>query len=179
LKDYAGLFAEQGGFDVPANWSIGIAIMPNESWIIAADVQQIFYSDIASIGNPMLPNLMQAPLGADGGAGFGWEDVTVYKIGAQYQASDSWTLRAGYAHNNQPIPESEVLFNILAPGVIQDHATVGVSTLLSPKTKFHFSLMRAFSNSVEGANPLEAPGQQTIKLTMDQWEGEIGFSFGF
>ena len=83
-------------------------------------------------------------------------------------ASPDWTLRAGYAHCRQPIPESEVLFNILAPGVIQDHATVGVSTLLSDKTKLHFALMRAFSNSVEGPNPLEAPGQQKIKLTMDQ-----------
>ncbi|MBK6406997.1 MAG: outer membrane protein transport protein [Holophagales bacterium] len=179
FDDYAGLFAEQGGFDVPANWSIGIAIMPNKCWTIAADVQQIFYSDINSIGNPMLPNLMQAPLGADGGAGFGWEDVTVYKIGAQYQASDSWTLRAGYAHCNQPIPESEVLFNILAPGVIEDHATIGASKLLSPKSALHLAVIRGFSSSVEGANPLEAPGQQTIKLTMDQWEFELGFSFGF
>ncbi|MBK9089978.1 MAG: outer membrane protein transport protein [Holophagales bacterium] len=179
FEDYAGLFAEHGDFDIPENWTVGIAVFPSNCVSIAVDVQQIYYSNVASVGNPLLPNLMQAPLGADGGAGFGWKDVTVFKIGAQWEVNPTWTLRAGYAHNNQPIPESEVLFNILAPGVIQDHATVGVSTLLSPKTKFHFSLMRAFSNSVEGANPLEAPGQQTIKLTMDQWEGEIGFSFGF
>ena len=179
FEDYAGLFAEHGDFDIPENWTVGIAVFPSNCVSIAVDVQQIYYSDVASVGNPLLPNLMQAPRGADGGAGFGWKDVTVFKIGAQWEVNPTWTLRAGYAHNNQPIPESEVLFNILAPGVIQDHATVGVSTLLSPKTKFHFSLMRAFSNSVEGANPLEAPGQQTIKLTMDQWEGEIGFSFGF
>ena len=179
FEDYAGLFAEHGDFDIPENWTVGISVFPSKCVSIAVDVQQIYYSNVASVGNPLLPNLMQAPLGADGGAGFGWKDVTVFKIGAQWEVNPTWTLRAGYAHNNQPIPESEVLFNILAPGVIQDHATVGVSTLLSPKTKFHFSLMRAFSNSVEGANPLEAPGQQTIKLTMDQWEGEIGFSFGF
>jgi long-chain fatty acid transport protein len=179
FEDYAGLFAEHGDFDIPENWTVGISVFPSKCVSIAVDVQQIYYSNVASVGNPLLPNLMQAPLGADGGAGFGWKDVTVFKIGAQWEVNPKWTLRAGYAHNNQPIPESEVLFNILAPGVIQDHATVGVSTLLSPKTKFHFSLMRAFSNSVEGANPLEAPGQQTIKLTMDQWEGEIGFSFGF
>ena len=179
FEDYAGLFAEGGDFDIPENWTVGISVFPSKCVSIAVDVQQIYYSDVASVGNPLLPNLMQAPLGAGGGAGFGWKDVTVFKIGAQWEVNPTWTLRAGYAHNNQPIPESEVLFNILAPGVIQDHATVGVSTLLSPKTKFHFSLMRAFSNSVEGTNPLEAPGQQTIKLTMDQWEGEIGFSFGF
>lgn len=179
FDDYAGLFAEQGAFDIPANWTVGISIMPNEAWAFAADVQQIYYSDVRSIGNPMLPNLMQAPLGADGGAGFGWEDVTVLKVGVQYQASPSWTLRAGYAHCNQPIPQSEVLFNILAPGVIENHATVGVSKLLSPTSAVHFALMRAFSSTVSGPNPLEAPGQQRIELKMDQWEAELGVSFGF
>ncbi|MBK8596442.1 MAG: outer membrane protein transport protein [Holophagales bacterium] len=179
FEEYAGLFAEQGGFDIPANWSVGISVFPSKSVSIAVDVQQIYYSDIASIGNPLLPNLMQAPLGADIGAGFGWEDVTAVKLGVQWEVSPAWTLRAGYAHCNNPVPESEVLFNILAPGVIENHATIGVSTLLSPKSKIHFALMRAFSSSVEGANPLEAPGQQKIKLTMDQWEAELGFSFGF
>ena len=179
FKKYAGLFAEQGGFDIPANWSVGISVFPSKCVSIAVDVQQIYYSDVASVGNPMLPNLMQAPLGADNGAGFGWKDITVLKLGVQWEVNDTWTLRAGYAHCDQPVPDSEVLFNILAPGVIENHATVGVSTLLSPKSKVHFALMRAFSSSVEGANPLEAPGQQKIKLTMDQWEGEVGFSFGF
>ncbi len=179
FKEYAGLFAEQGGFDIPANWSVGISVFPSKCVSLAVDIQQIYYSDIASIGNPMLPNLMQAPLGADNGAGFGWEDVTAVKFGVQWEVNPTWTLRAGYAHCNNPVPQSEVLFNILAPGVIENHVTIGVSTLLSAKSKVHLALMRAFSSSVEGANPLEAPGQQRIKLTMDQWEGELGFSFGF
>jgi long-chain fatty acid transport protein len=87
--------------------------------------------------------------------------------------------RAGYAHCDQPIPESEALINILAPGVIEDHVTAGFTTLLSPKSALHFALMRGFSSTVEGANPLEAPSQQKIKLTMDQRELELGFSFGF
>ena len=122
---------------------------------------------------------MQAPLGADGGAGFGWDDVTVYKLGVQWEATPSWTLRAGYAHCTQPVQESEVLFNILAPGIVQDHVTVGVSKLLSPKSALHVAVTRAFSQTVSGANPLEAPGQQRIELKMDQWEVELGWGFGF
>lgn len=179
LDDYAGLFAEQGGFDILENWAIGIAVFPAQGWSVALDYQRIYYSRVRSIGNPMLPNLMQAPLGADGGAGFGWQDVGVWKVGLQYEVSPKLTLRGGFAHCNQPIPESEVLFNILAPGVIEDHLTVGFTTLLSPKSALHFSLMRGFSSSVSGPNPLEAPGQQRIELKMDQWEAELGFSFGF
>lgn len=179
FDDYAGLFAEQGGFDIPENWTVGIAIFPAKGWSVALDYQRIYYSRVKSIGSPMLPNLMQAPLGADGGAGFGWQDVGVWKVGLQYEVSPKLTLRGGFAHCNQPIPESEVLFNILAPGVIEDHLTVGFTTLLSEKSALHFSLMRGFSSSVSGPNPLEAPGQQQIELKMDQWEAELGFSFGF
>jgi hypothetical protein len=31
---------------------------------------------------------------------------------------------------------------------------------------------------ISGPNPMEAPGQQTIDLEMDQWELEISWSFG-
>ncbi len=179
FDDYAGLFAEQGGFDIPASWTAGISVFPVKGLSLALDVQQIFFSDVASVGNPLLPNLMQAPLGADGGAGFGWKDVTAVKFGVQYEAGPSWTVRAGYSHCDQPVQESEVLFNILAPGVVQDHVTFGVSKLLSPKSAVHFALTRAFSQSVSGANPLEAPGQQRIELKMDQWEVELGYGFGF
>ncbi|MEO8586227.1 MAG: outer membrane protein transport protein [Acidobacteriota bacterium] len=179
FKKYAGLFAEQGDFDIPANWTVGVAIMPVPSFTVAFDVQQIYYSKTESIGNPLVPNLMTARLGDDGGAGFGWKDVTAYKLGLQWAASPNLTLRAGYAYAKQPIPESEVLFNILAPGVIEQHVTAGVSATVSPKSKVSFSVVRAFSKSVTGPNPLEVPGKQTIELKMDQWVFDLGLSFGF
>lgn len=179
LKEYAGLFAEHGYFDDPANWTVGLALHPNDKITFAFDVQKIYYSKEASVGNPMLPNLMQTRLGDDGGAGFGWKDMIVYKLGLQWKATDALTLRAGYATGKQPIPESEVLFNILAPGVIEQHATVGASYQMSKGNKLNLSVIRAFSKTVTGPNPLEVPGKQTLSLTMDQWDFELGFSFGF
>lgn len=179
FDSYSGLFAQQGGFDIPSNWTVGVALKPAESFTVAFDVQQIYYSETKSIGNTLLPNLMTARLGDDGGAGFGWQDVTVYKLGLQYAASPTLTVRAGYAWTKQPIPESEVLFNILAPGVIEQHITAGVSAAVSEKSKVHFSVIRALSHSVTGPNPLEVPGKQTIELKMDQWVFDLGLSVGF
>jgi long-chain fatty acid transport protein len=179
FEKYKGLFAEGGDFDIPANWTVGVAIKPAESFTVAFDVQQIYYSNTESIGNPLLPNLMTARLGDDGGAGFGWRDVKAYKLGLQWAASPSLTLRAGYAYAKQPIPESEVLFNILAPGVIEQHVTAGFSAKVGERSKVNFSVVRALSKSVTGPNPLEAPGQQTIELKMDQWLFDLGLSFGF
>ena len=177
FDEYAGLFADQGDFDVPANWTIGVALKATPILTIAADMQKIMYSEINSIANPMLPNLQTAQMGAEGGAGFGWQDMTVYKIGAQLSLIPGLTLRAGYSMTDQPIPAETVMFNILAPGVVEKHATFGVTKSILPTIILHLAIMRAMSNSVSGANPLEAPGQQTIELEMDQWDAEVGLSF--
>jgi len=179
LKKYAGLFAEKGGFDIPSNYTLGLAYHPPESLTVALDVERINYSEVKSIGNPMLPNLMAAQLGNSGGAGFGWRDTTVYKLGIQWQANPDLALRAGYNVCRQPIPESEVLFNILAPGVVERHVTIGATQTIDPKSAVSFSLARALSKSITGANPLEAPGAQTITLRMDQWDLEVGYSHRF
>ncbi len=179
FKKYAGLFAEGGGFDIPATWTAGIAVRPVYPLTVTFDVEQIFYSGVKSIGNEMLPNLVRARLGDANGAGFCWHDMTTYKIGIEYAASEEWAVRAGYSHGNSPIESSEVLFNILAPGVIENHAAIGISRLLRNGKQVHITVVRAFSKSVTGTNPLEAPGQQQIRLKMDQWEYEVGFSFGF
>jgi len=178
FDEYAGLFAEQGDFDIPANWVAGIAIKPTENVDIAVDVQQVLYSGVASVSNPLMPNLMQSPLGTDGGAGFGWEDMTTVKGGVQLRAGEGWTWRAGYSYGSQPIPDKEVLFNILAPGVIEQHLTLGFSKLLKGTQELSLAVTRAFSKKVKGPNPLEVPGLQSIELKMDQWDLELSWSFG-
>lgn len=177
FDNYAGLFAEEGCFDIPSSWTAGLAYQATSALTLAFDVQQVFYSECKSVGNQMLPNLMMSKLGQENGAGFGWEDMTVFKGGVQWQARQDWALRAGYSNGKQPIPSSEVLFNILAPGVIEQHATFGFTKTLANKHEINFSAMHGFSKSIAGPNPLEAPGQQKIELKMNQWEFEIGYSF--
>ncbi|UCH81731.1 MAG: outer membrane protein transport protein [Nitrospiraceae bacterium] len=179
FDDYAGLFAEQGDFDIPANWSVGLSVEATPEITIALDVQQILYSDIKSINNPFLPNLQTALLGNDGGAGFGWEDTLIVKVGVQWQAAQEWIVRAGYSYGEQPIPDSEVMFNIIAPGVIKHHITAGCTKKIGKNQEVHLAVMHAFENDVSSANPLEVPGQQTIKLTMNQWEYTAGYSWKF
>jgi long-chain fatty acid transport protein len=176
FKDYAGLFAEQGGFDIPANWTAGVAFgFPGMG--LAFDVQQILYGGVKSIADPLLPNLQESQLGNDSGAGFGWEDMMIFKTGAWYMTNGGWMFRGGYSYGGQPIPESEVLFNILAPGVIEQHLSFGVSKDIGLDKEISFVVTRGFASSVSGPNPLDIPGQQTIELEMDQWDFGIGFSF--
>jgi len=179
FDNYAGLFAEQGGFDIPANWTAGFAFKANHSVTLAFDVQQILYSGIKSVHNAFNPSNFQNGilLGQDNASGFGWRDMTIYKLGIQWTRSEDWQWRVGYSYGKQPIPSSEVLFNILAPGVIQEHATFGFTKLLANGHEISFAAMYAFPKEVKGTNPMEAPNQQTIKLKMRQMDFEIGYSF--
>ena len=180
LDDYKGLFAEQGDFDIPANWTVGLAFKAMPTLVFVADVQTIYYSDVDSIANPLTPSKLQqgkTPLGSDRGAGFGWDDMTVFKFGVQWQSSEAWIWRGGFSYGEQPIPDKEVLFNILAPAVIEYHATLGVTKKIGNNHELDFTLMRAFPNDVKGTNPLDP--QQTIKLKMDQWEFSVGYSYKF
>lgn len=179
LNDYKGLFAQQGDFDIPANWTVGLAYKATDKLTLVGDVQHIYYSDIKSVGNKMNPaNFQQGiMLGDDNGSGFGWRDMTIYKAGVQVQKGGGWTWRGGYSYGKQPIPSSEVMFNILAPGVIEQHVTFGFSKKVNHDHEISFAATHAFSKEVKGANPMEAPGQQTIKLKMNQWDFEVSYSF--
>lgn len=176
---YAGLFAQQGGFDIPASFNIGIAVNPTENLTLAVDLQKIMYSKINAIANPMNPMdfMMGILLGDEMGAGFGWQDMTIIKAGLQWAVNPTLTLRAGYSTGDQPIQDSEVMFNMLAPGVIKQHLTFGGTLKLQGKKEVSFYVMHAFSNSVSGPNPMEAPNQQIVELTMHQWEMGVEFSF--
>ena len=72
-----------------------------------------------------------------------------------------------------------MIFNILAPGVMEEHFTVGFTKELQSGRQVNFALMHAPSVTISGPNALEAPGFQTIDLEMDQWEAELSFSWGF
>jgi long-chain fatty acid transport protein len=174
---YAGLFCQQGDFDVPSNWTLGLALHPDPRIDLAVDAQRVNYSEVHSVGHPLFPNILYEPLGNMGSAGFGWRDITTTKLGAQVRTGRGWTVRGGYSYGDQPIPESEVLLNILAPAVIERHASFGLSKVSAPGREVTLAVTRAFSTTISGPNPLEAPGQQRIELRMDQWEFEVGFGF--
>ena len=176
FERYAGLFAQAGDFDVPANWQAGLAFTPGD-WKFLVDVKQIMYSDVKSLNNPMLPNLMMSALGTEDGAGFGWKNILIMKFGLMYSGFCGWDLMAGYSFGQNPIDEKNVMFNILAPAVIENHVTFGISKDIAKNHEITVAVMYAFENSIIGSNPMDAPNQQTIEIGMKQFQVEVGYSF--
>jgi long-chain fatty acid transport protein len=182
FNKYQGLFAQQGGFDIPSSWSVGAAFTPTKEWLFALDYERIYYDDAPSVNNPLanmylcLPPALGGPglrsncLGGDTGAGFGWQNVDVWKFGIQWAMNDAWTLRAGYNHTDNPITPPNVTFNILAPGVVQNQYTVGTTWKLDKVSEITGAFMYAANNSVTGSSffapfdPVLAKTTETIQM---------------
>jgi long-chain fatty acid transport protein len=155
---------------------------------IAADYQRINYSAVKSVGITQLNLLTCFPggnaafcLGGASGAGFGWKDVNVFKIGFEYEYDSRWTWRAGYDRTQNPVTANDIDFNILAPGVIKDHLAVGFTYKTATGGELTFSYVHAFSNSTTGASmlsnytaPLSA-GNATLKMH----QNAVGIAYGW
>ena len=175
---YAGLFADGGDFDVPASWGAGASLKLTDRLTVGADYKRIEYSGVNSVGNPVNSLFLGVPFGAEDGPGFGWKDVDVFKIGGVYKASEDVTLRVGYSHGDNPVPRTQTLLNILAPGVVTDHLTAGASVRLSPKVEMTTYAMHAPKTHVTGVNSIPAAfggGNADVFLA----ETSFGVAFGF
>lgn len=176
---YKGLFAEQGDFDIPANYAIGVAFKASPKTTVAFDVQKIKYGSVKAIANPLdAAPAGSTALGENDGAGFGWQDQTVYKLGASYEYNDKLTLRAGWNHGDSPIPNSQLLFNIVAPAVVEDHLTLGATWRTAKNQEVNFMYMHAFENTQQGP-VLAAFGGGTSELKMTQNALAVGFGWNF
>ncbi|WP_343116742.1 OmpP1/FadL family transporter [Ostreiculturibacter nitratireducens] len=167
---YAGLFEGGGDFDIPASITAGLAFDPRPDTTVMFDYQRIFYSGVPAVSNAT----DAGPLGAPDGAGFGWDDVDVLKIGVEWRKSPQMTWRFGYAYATNPIGAEDVLLNVIAPGVVQHHFTAGGSWQLNARDRIDFAAVYALNNSVTGAVP---PGEVTID--MDQIELAVGWTRRF
>ncbi|WP_221793729.1 OmpP1/FadL family transporter [Oceanobacter mangrovi] len=177
FEKYSGLFAEQGGFDIPANYGAGLAWQALDGLTLAADWQYIEYSSVAAVGNELS---MTSPMGSDEGAGFGWNDINVYKLGVQYALTSSLTLRAGYSYADQPIPTSQTFLNILAPGVIQKHASLGGSWDINDSNSVSLAYTHGFEETVKGKNSIPANfGGGEADITMFQNQLAVAWQLKF
>lgn len=161
---YNKLFAEQGGFDIPENYTIGASYKFKPELVGIFDIQRINYSDVASVGNPgpnaadpsdlnpLCPGVdtEQCKLGGSMGMGFGWDDMTIYKLGVDWQYSPKTALRIGWNYADGPIPDDQVLFNMLAPAVVEHHFTIGAEYKFTEDYWLSVNYMHAFLKTVKG-----------------------------
>jgi long-chain fatty acid transport protein len=180
FDDYEGLFANGGEFDIPAVFNFGLAFMITPKLTIVADYKRIFYDDVDALSNTndiSFNEIIDNPdkrLGGDDGLGFGWDDINVYSVGLQYEASEKLTLRAGYSDADEPWKDVNTLFNVLAPATVEKHASLGATYQLDRQSRVSFAFTHAFENTIKGTSQFTGP--QTGQVRMRQNMLQISYS---
>jgi len=183
FSKYSGLFAEQGAFDIPESYGFGMAIKASSKATVAIDATQINYGSVKSIANSgsTFPG-GTTKMGLDDGAGFGWSNMTVLKIGVAYDYRPDLTLRAGYNYGKMPLSTTNTYFNIIAPATTEQHLTLGATWTLSNKSTLTAMYMYApkasLNGQVNGAGSTSNPGYDE-NLSMSQQSLGIAYSWKY
>jgi long-chain fatty acid transport protein len=189
---YTGLFANKGEFDIPANYTFGLAYKFTPRWTAAMDFERILWHKVPSIGNPgpvdtsdfnpLCPgaDTPECKLGGAKGMGFGWTNQTVYKLGVDYKYDKNLTLRAGLNYGKSPIQKKEVLFNMLAPATVEKHITFGATLARDANSDVTLTYMHAFKNTIEGPTAFRSTGTAGpgVNAAISMSQTSLGVAYG-
>jgi long-chain fatty acid transport protein len=138
--------------ETPAMLVAGLSMTPLPTLLLAADVRYLFYEDAAGFAVEG-----DSPFDSNGAlAGFGWQNVFVFNIGAEYSATDKVSLRAGYNHGDSAITEDLVSVNLTTPATVKDHVSFGLGWQPTRRFRIDAGYTVALENSVTG--PVLTPG---------------------
>lgn len=158
--------------DVPAVYAAGISLSPTEAFNVAADVKYYTYAST---------NGFKAQgFNADGSVkGFGWENIAVVALGAQWKATGALTLRGGYNFSGNPVPDDQSMFNVPAPAIVQHHLTAGAGFRVRDGLQLNVAAYTVLENSITGSilRPNGAIPGSSVTNTMSENSVIIGFAF--
>lgn len=160
---YRGLIADGGGFDIPQNIALGIAIRPARDWEVGLDIQRVFWGDIRALSNGVLNSLQDPenkPFGSKDGSGFNWVDRNSYRAGASYAVTPRLTLRAGATYGKRPVADSDsnsVTLNLFAPNP-EWQVTAGGTWSRDTRNQLHLAVGYYVEKEFGGASATDAIG---------------------
>jgi long-chain fatty acid transport protein len=172
----AGGFSDAGkisviNFQMPASTTVGLSWQAGPKLMAVADVKRIGWSNVMK-GFSMRYD--SATMG--GNVNFtmpqNWKDQTVVALGGAYQLDDAWTLRAGYNHASNPIPDGTV--NPLFPAIVKDHYTAGFGYKVSKSISIDTAISHAPTVTV-----INMSGQAPLTISHSQTNYQVLLSYRY
>lgn len=113
------------GVAQPREIEMGVACKPTATWLVAADIKWINWADAmrASTVTARDPDNTLVPSSLAVTSTMNWRNQWVWAMGASYQLSELWLLRAGYNFGKNPVPDETV--NPLLTGFAERTLTFG------------------------------------------------------
>jgi long-chain fatty acid transport protein len=187
LDEYKGLFADEGAFDIPGMFNLGVAYKVKPNLTIAFDYQHIFYEEVGAVANSndkdLSPCFTQGPkpqfcLGGQDGLGFGWDSMDVFKLGLRYDHNEKLSFMGGVSYNTDFASGRQALFNILAPATVRWHLTLGATYRHSQSDEFNISFAYMPEEELSGTSA-SITQTQSGKISMEQKDIEISWTHRF
>ncbi len=152
------------GLNFPQQLNFGIAVNPMSSLTLVADFKWINWS------------------GAEGGfgtsvanGGFGFQDQYVAMLGAQWEATEMLTLRAGYNYGRSSVPDNSLFVSALGSTIAEHHICLGLGLQLTDLLRVDISYVRVPSNKVMDKS--SATGGAWSRQSVDMGNVEVGLRF--
>lgn len=127
-----------GSIDIPEQYAVGLAVKPTDALTVALDWQHISWQN--SDGYHEL---------------FGWRSQDIIRLGAAYEISPEWTVRAGYSTTRKQFPTDYTLQNTLLVGINPKAATIGVTRSFKNNGELTLGYEYDLSTSSTGTGPSE------------------------
>lgn len=123
---------------MPANITLGVGFKPTDKLTIAADLQRVQWSAYESLrfdfnGNVGGPGLTSSESARN------YEDVFIYRLGLQFQSSETVTLRAGAYYDQSPVQDGYLTPE--TPDADSRGVSVGLTLALSEKIDLDASFL--------------------------------------
>ena len=175
FQNYRGVYAEPGDFDIPASANFGIVVKASQKASLSFDVQRVLYSEVNTFTSNLLPDRFLSLLGDSASPDFSWQDLTVYRVGWDWQSSEDITWNVSYSTSQQPTPTSDSLARALSPQFADRNMSFGFSKRTGRQARLNFAASYAPSEYLLGTPSLS----RGSNLDGDQFEFEVIWVWDF
>ncbi len=183
-KGMAAMYDVDIEFSWPQEFGFGAAYEASDRLTIAADVRWINWKDsmdkfVMKLSGGSNPNI-NAMMGTPGGdmeisMPLKWDDQVVFALGAEYLATDTLALRAGFNFGNNPVPEKTVI--PIFPAVVENHITLGAGYRISEKVSIDAAYEFVVSKSLDAGDSIIA--NEYDGSSSELGENTLHFSVGY
>lgn len=163
------------GMNFPQQVAAGLAISPTKKLKITADVKWINFKNthesIDLKGTYDIVNMTTGPTGSTANAmplPFGWDDVTVIAVGAQYVISPAVTVRTGFSTANSPLGKEDVFNNSMFPAITRNHFGLGADFKVTKSLGVGLAYMKAFKNELTGKGDMPDGSDSNAKISLEE-----------
>jgi long-chain fatty acid transport protein len=142
-------------FQMPSVLAVGVSFQASPQLQLAADLKKIGWSSVMKSFN------MSFDMGGGQVMNFGmpqnWKDQTVLSLGGAYRLNNELTLRAGYSHSTNPIPDAYA--HPLFPAIVKNHYTAGLGYQINKSMSLNAAVSHAPKVSVNSGMLQGMPSQ--------------------